>query len=280
MNRIDKLFQDKKERVLNVYFTAGYPQLNDTTTILEALETSGADLIEIGIPYSDPIADGPTIQESNGVALENGMTLKVLFNQLKGIRDKVSVPIVLMGYVNPIVQFGVENFCAKCEEVGVDAVILPDLPMFEYLEIYKPMFEKHGLYNIFLITPQTSEARIRQIDENSNGFIYMVSSASTTGAKTSISLDQSDYFARVKNMNLKNPTLIGFGISNAETFDKACENANGAIIGSAFIKAISEEGNLEEKISGFVRSVIGWSGISETVYLWIRKTGIRGTKNI
>ncbi|KYG73155.1 tryptophan synthase subunit alpha [Roseivirga echinicomitans] len=255
MNRIDKLFQDKKERVLNVYFTAGYPQLNDTTTILEALETSGADLIEIGIPYSDPIADGPTIQESNGVALENGMSLKVLFSQLKDIRDKVSVPIVLMGYVNPIVQFGMENFCAKCEEVGVDAVILPDLPMFEYLEMYKPMFEKHGLYNIFLITPQTSDARIKQVDENSNGFIYMVSSASTTGAKTSISLDQSDYFARVKNMNLKNPTLIGFGISNAETFDKACENANGAIIGSAFIKAISEEGNLEEKISGFVKSV-------------------------
>ena len=265
MNRIDKLFQDKKERVLNVYFTAGYPQLNDTTAILEALEASGADLIEIGIPYSDPIADGPTIQESNGVALKNGMSLKVLFSQLKDIRDKVLVPIVLMGYVNPIEQFGMAAFCTKCEEVGVDGVILPDLPMFEYLELYKAMFEKHGLYNIFLITPQTSETRIKQIDESSNGFIYMVSSASTTGAKTSITLDQSDYFARVKNMNLKNPTLIGFGISSTETFDKACENANGAIIGSAFIKAIAGEGELKQKISGFVKSVIGWSGISESV---------------
>lgn len=258
MNRIDQLFQAKKERVLNVYFTAGYPQLNDTVTIIEALEKSGADLIEIGIPYSDPIADGPTIQESNGVALANGMSLKVLFSQLKDIRAKVKVPIVLMGYVNPIVQYGMEAFCAKCEEVGVDGVILPDLPMFEYTSYYKPMFEKHGLYNVFLITPQTSEARIREIDENSNGFIYMVSSASTTGAKTSISVGQSDYFARIKSMNLRNPTLIGFGISNAETFDKACENANGAIIGSAFIKAISEEGDLEKHIEGFVKSVIGW----------------------
>jgi tryptophan synthase alpha chain len=257
MNRIDQLFQDKQERVLNVYFTAGYPQLNDTVTIIEALEKSGADLIEIGIPYSDPIADGPTIQESNGVALANGMSLKVLFSQLKDIRAKVKVPIVLMGYVNPIVQYGMEAFCEKCEEVGVDGVILPDLPMFEYTSYYKPMFEKHGLYNVFLITPQTSEARIGEVDENSNGFIYMVSSASTTGAKTSISVGQSDYFARIKSMNLKNPTLIGFGISNAETFDKACENANGAIIGSAFIKAISEEGDLEKNIEGFVKSVIG-----------------------
>lgn len=260
MNRIDQLFQAKQGRVLNVYFTAGYPALNDTATIIEVLEESGADLIEIGVPYSDPIADGPTIQESNGVALANGMSLKLLFSQLKDIRAKVNVPIILMGYINPIMQYGMAAFCAKCEEVGVDGVILPDLPMFEYVEIYKPMFEKHGLFNIFLITPQTSDARISQVDDNSNGFIYMVSSSSTTGAKTDISIDQEAYFARIKTMKLRNPTLIGFGISNAETFDKACKNANGAIIGSAFIKAIAEEGELKAKVSGFVKSVIGWSG--------------------
>ena len=256
MNRIDQLFQSKGDRILNVYFTAGYPNLQDTAQVMQGLEKAGADLIEVGIPFSDPIADGPTIQESNGIALDNGMTLKVLFEQLQDIRQSVSVPFVLMGYVNPIVQYGIEAFCAKCEEIGVDGLILPDLPMFEYLDTYKPLFDKHGLYNIFLITPQTSEARIREIDDNSNGFIYMVSSASTTGAKSSISTDQEAYFARIKGMNLKNPTLIGFGISNAETFDRACANANGAIIGSAFIKALAGEGALEKKIEDFVGSVI------------------------
>ena len=256
MNRIDQLFQSKGDRILNVYFTAGYPNLQDTAKVMQGLEKAGADLIEVGIPFSDPIADGPTIQESNGIALDNGMTLKVLFEQLQDIRQSVSVPFVLMGYVNPIVQYGIEAFCAKCEEIGVDGLILPDLPMFEYLDTYKPLFDKHGLYNIFLITPQTSEARIREIDDNSNGFIYMVSSASTTGAKSSISTDQEAYFARIKGMNLKNPTLIGFGISNAETFDRACANANGAIIGSAFIKALAGEGALEQKIEDFVGSVI------------------------
>ncbi len=255
MNRIDQLFKTKQQRVLNVYFTAGYPQLNDTLSIMESLEQSGADLIEVGIPFSDPVADGPTIQESNGVALDNGMNLKLLLEQLAELRKTVSIPVVLMGYINPIVQYGIETFCEKCSEVGVDGLILPDLPMFEYLETYKPVFDQHGIYNIFLITPQTSEARIREIDENSNGFIYMVSSASTTGAKASISSDQSAYFARVKGMNLKNPTLIGFGISNAETFNKACDNANGAIIGSAFIKAISQEGELKENIEQFIYSI-------------------------
>jgi len=257
MNRIEELFNRKSERVLNVYFTAGYPSLNDTTGIMQQLEKSGADLIEIGIPFSDPIADGPTIQESNGVALDNGMTLKHLLEQLEGVRAKVGIPIILMGYINPIVQYGIEAFCKKCEEVGIDGLILPDLPMFEYLEVYKPIFEKHGLLNIFLITPQTSDARVREIDENSKGFIYMVSSASTTGAKTGISQDQEAYFARIEAMDLKNPTLIGFGISNKETFDKACENANGAIIGSAFIKAISQEGNLNDNINEFIQSVKG-----------------------
>ncbi|MCO6357366.1 tryptophan synthase subunit alpha [Roseivirga pacifica] len=257
MNRIEKLFETKPERVLNVYFTAGYPKLDDTLSIIQSLEKSGADLIEVGIPFSDPVADGPTIQESNGVALANGMTVKLLFEQLAELRKSVSIPVVLMGYINPIVQYGVEAFCQKCQEVGVDGLILPDLPMFEYLETYKPMFDAHGLLNIFLITPQTSEARIREIDNNSKGFIYMVSSASTTGAKTGISADQEAYFARVKAMDLKNPTLIGFGISNKETFDKACANANGAIIGSAFIKAISQEGDLDNNINEFVNGVIG-----------------------
>lgn len=257
MNRIEELFKRKSQRILNVYFTAGYPQLNDMSGIMEELERSGADLIEIGIPFSDPIADGPTIQESNAIALANGMTLKLLLEQLEGIRSKVNIPIILMGYINPIVQYGIEAFCQKCEEVGVDGLILPDLPMFEYLEVHKPLFEKHGLFNIFLITPQTSESRIREIDENSNGFIYMVSSASTTGAKTGISNEQEAYFERVNTMNLKNPTLIGFGISNKETFNKACKNANGAIIGSAFVKAISQEGEMTKNINEFIQAVKG-----------------------
>lgn len=256
MNRIEKLFKNKPERVLNVYFTAGYPKLSDTTAVIKALELSGADLIEIGIPFSDPIADGPTIQQSNDVALANGMTLKLLLSQLKGIREQVDIPIILMGYINPIVQYGVEKFCAECEEIGIDGLILPDLPMFEYLEVHKPVFEKHGLLNIFLITPQTSEERIRQIDENCSGFIYMVSSASTTGAKTGISEEQEAYFKRVNEMGLKNPRLIGFGISNKETFDKACENANGAIIGSAFINVLKEAKDLEKEINEYVKSVI------------------------
>lgn len=255
MNRIEKLFETKPERILNVYFTAGYPKLNDTLGIMQSLERSGADLIEVGIPFSDPVADGPTIQESNGVALANGMTVKLLFEQLAELRKSVNIPVVLMGYINPIVQYGVEAFCKKCQEVGVDGLILPDLPMFEYMEVYKPVFDAHGLLNIFLITPQTSEARIREIDNNSKGFIYMVSSASTTGAKTGISTDQEAYFARVKAMNLKNPTLIGFGISNKETFDKACANANGAIIGSAFIKAIALEGDLDSNIETFIKDI-------------------------
>ncbi|MEN7551390.1 tryptophan synthase subunit alpha [Rapidithrix thailandica] len=255
-NRIDQLFQQKKERVLNVYFTAGYPQLNDTCTIIKTLQQSGADLIEIGMPFSDPVADGPTIQESNQVALNNGMSLKLLFEQLKGIREEVSIPIVLMGYINPVLQFGIEAFCKACQEVGVDGLILPDLPMQEYLKEYKGLFDQYGLHNIFLITPQTSDDRICEIDSNSKGFIYMVSSASTTGAKTDISQSQIDYFERVKQMQLQNPTLIGFGISNQATFRQACQYASGAIIGSAFIKVLSQAQNLEHDISGFIQEVI------------------------
>lgn len=254
-NRIVQLFERKKERILSVYFSAGYPQLNNTVQIMQFLENSGAEIIEVGIPFSDPVADGPTIQESNKVALDNGISLKLIFEQLSAIREKVNIPIILMGYVNPVLQYGLKAFCEKCEEVGVDGLILPDLPMQEYLEDYKLTFEDHGLLNIFLITPQTSESRIREIDSNSDGFIYMVSSASTTGAKSNISTDQETYFNRVNNMSLKNPTLIGFGISNKATFDRACNYAAGAIIGSAFIDVLSNAKDLEKEIATFIQSV-------------------------
>ena len=254
-NRIDAAFQEKQQRLLSVYYTAGFPTLGDTATIARALEQAGADIIEIGMPFSDPVADGPTIQESNKTALDNGMSLKVLFEQLQGIRSQVQIPIILMGYINPILQFGIEDFCKACQDVGVDGLILPDLPMQEYLDEYQGLFAAHGLYNIFLITPQTSDERIREIDEHSSGFIYMVSSASTTGAKSGISEEQEKYFDRIKAMNLNNPTLIGFGISNQETFDRACAHASGAIIGSAFIKVLSKGGNLQENITDYIKEV-------------------------
>lgn len=256
-NRIVQLFEKKKQDILNVYFTAGFPDLKDTILITNALAEAGADIIEIGMPYSDPVADGPTIQHSNDRALENGMTIKLLFEQLADVRAKVQVPILLMGYLNPVVQFGVENFCRKCQEIGIDGLILPDLPMYEYQETYKATFEKYGLLNIFLITPQTSDERIRQIDAVSKGFIYMVSSASVTGSKSGIGDAQTAYFQRIKNMNLQNPTLIGFGISNRNSFSKACEYANGAIIGSAFIKQLAQSSDLAAGISDFVQSVKG-----------------------
>ena len=256
-NRIDTLFNKKGGSILNVYFTAGYPNLQDTTTILKALEKGGADLIEIGLPYSDPVADGPTIQASNQKALDGGMTMKLLFEQLKDIRKEVGVPLVLMGYFNPVLQFGVERFCQKCAEVGIDGLILPDLPMYEYREIYQPVFQQYGLHNIFLISPQTSEARVREIDENSSGFIYMVSSASITGAKKDITPEQISYFERINGMNLRNPRLIGFGISNRETFQLASKYAQGAIIGSAFINLLTNSQDLEGDIIQFVKSIKG-----------------------
>lgn len=258
-NRIESLFERKAERILSVYFSAGYPALDSTAKIMESLEQSGADIIEVGIPFSDPIADGPTIQESNKVALENGISLKLIFEQLADIRNRVNIPIIMMGYINPVLQYGLEDFCAKCQEVGVDGLILPDLPMQEYLDEYKTIFERHGLLNIFLITPQTSDDRINQIDANSTGFIYMVSSASTTGAKVGISDSQELYFERVKAMKLQNPALIGFGISNKETFDRACKFSSGAIIGSAFINILSGSKDLETDISSFIKSVKGKS---------------------
>jgi tryptophan synthase alpha chain len=257
MNRITKVFQNKTQNILNVYFTAGFPQINDTVRVLTALEKAGADLIEIGMPYSDPVADGETIQHANQVALDAGMTVKLLFEQLAGIRTHVSIPILLMGYLNPVLQYGVENFCKKCQEIGIDGLILPDIPADVYEDEFKEIFEQYGLLNIFLITPQTSEARIRHIDAISEGFIYMVSSASVTGAKSGISDAQESYFERINAMNLKNSRLIGFGISNNETFQKACRHANGAIIGSAFVKLIEKTKDLEKDVTDFVKAVKG-----------------------
>lgn len=258
MNNITRLFETKKNDILNVYFTAGYPNIDDTVTILRALDEAGADLVEIGMPYSDPVADGETIQQSNQIALDNGMTVKLLFEQLAGIREQnINVPILLMGYVNPVLQYGVEAFCKKCQEVGVDGLILPDMPASVYEDEYKAIFDQYGILNIFLITPQTSEARIRHIDSISSGFIYMVSSASTTGAKTGISTDQEAYFTRVNEMGLKNPRLIGFGISDNETFKKAASQSAGAIIGSAFIKVISQATDLVGEVKAFVNMVRG-----------------------
>lgn len=255
MNRIDELFTRKQQNVLSVYFTAGYPNLSDSRVVLESLQTSGADLVEIGIPYSDPVADGPTIQESNQQAISNGMTIKKLFEQLEKVREEVEMPIILMGYLNPIMQFGVEAFCQKCQEAGVDGLIIPDLPMYEFTTHYKELFEKHHLHNIFLITPQTSTKRIKEIDQNTSGFIYMVSSASITGAKGEITKEQTKYFDRVNDMGLKNPRLIGFGISDNKTFHQACQYASGAIIGSAFINLLKASKNLPEDIDSFIRSV-------------------------
>lgn len=254
MNRIDQAFADKKDHLLNVYFTAGYPKLDDTLRIAKALEEGGADLIELGLPFSDPVADGPTIQESSTKALENGMSIKLLFEQLKDLRKSVTVPVLLMGYINPVLQFGFEKFCQKCQEVGVDGLILPDLPMYEYEELYQDTLRKYGLYNVFLITPQTSEERIKKIDDLSSGFIYMVSSASITGAKAGITSQQISYFQKVKELNLKNRKLIGFGISNNETFEKACAYADGAIVGSAFIKQLEADSS-DKAIKEFVHAL-------------------------
>ncbi len=257
MNRINRLFQNKDKDILNIYFTAGYPGLNDTEKIILALEKSGADLIELGMPYSDPLADGPTIQESGQVALANGMTLKTLFNQVQSVRESSEIPLVLMGYFNQVMQYGEERFFKKCAEVGIDGLILPDLPMDVYESDYKKMIEDNGLTISFLITPQTSEERIIKTDELSNGFVYMVSRSSITGAKSDIENQQIEYFNRVNAMNLQTPKLIGFGISSNETFTTACQYANGAIIGSAFIKALPKEGAVESAVEGFVERILG-----------------------
>jgi len=240
-NRIDLKFKEDK-KLLSIYFSAGFPNLEDTVPILKNLQASGADMVEIGLPFSDPLADGPTIQESSTKALQNGMTTQKLFDQLQGIREHIDIPLVLMGYFNPMMQYGIQKFCEQCEAIGIDGLIIPDLPVDVYHEEYKSLFEKHGLYNMFLITPQTSDERIRYIDDVSNGFIYMVSSAAVTGAQSSFGATQAEYFKRVANMNLKTETIVGFGISNADTYQTATAHSRGAIIGSAFIKFLEKEG--------------------------------------
>ncbi|WP_225556158.1 tryptophan synthase subunit alpha [Flavobacterium columnare] len=265
MNRINKLFTSKLhataspsfggvgEAILSLYFTAGYPSLNDIVHIIQELEKNGVDMIEIGLPFSDPLADGPTIQESSTVALENGMTSALLFEQLKDIRQTVQIPLLIMGYLNPILQFGVEKFCQQCAQVGIDGLIIPDLPLEIYQEEYQAIFEKYNLKNIFLITPQTSDERIRQIDAVSNSFIYMVSTASVTGSQTGFGEEQMAYFERIAQMQLNNPQVIGFGISDAETFQQATTHQQGAIIGSAFIKHLTANG--VDGIGNFIKKI-------------------------
>ncbi|WP_445382739.1 tryptophan synthase subunit alpha [Robiginitalea sp. IMCC43444] len=241
LNRIDSTMQ-KDGKLLSIYFTAGYPELQDTLPVLKQLQESGVDMVEIGLPFSDPLADGPTIQQSSTEALKNGMGTSKLFEQLKDVRDSIHIPLILMGYFNPVLQYGVEAFCSKCREVGIDGLILPDLPLDIYQREYQPILERYGLKMIFLITPQTSEERIRQIDAASDGFIYMVSSASTTGVQDQFGSDKEDYFKRIAAMQLKNPQVVGFGIHDRESFEAAVRYAKGAIIGSAFIKSLAASG--------------------------------------
>jgi tryptophan synthase alpha chain len=260
MNRInqklkeDNLPDGKAGKLLSIYFTAGYPNLDDTVTIIQSLEKSGVDMIEIGLPFSDPLADGPTIQASSTQALKNGMTTTLLFEQLKDIRNTVNIPLLIMGYFNPILQYGVDAFCKKCRDIGIDGLIIPDLPVDVYNEHYKTTFENYGLINVFLITPQTSDERIQFIDSISKGFIYMVSSASTTGVKVGFGNEQTKYFKRIAEMNLNNPQIIGFGISNNDTFTQAIQYTKGAIIGSAFIKHLTNNGI--DTINTFVNNIL------------------------
>ncbi|MEL7530212.1 MAG: tryptophan synthase subunit alpha [Bacteroidota bacterium] len=255
MNRIQQLFQHKGGNILSVFFTAGFPELEDTTEIIKSLAAHGVDMIEIGMPYSDPIADGETIQASNTRALDNGISINKLFEQLADIRQAVDIPLVLMGYFNPVMQYGIEQFLDKAAEVGIDGMILPDLPMYEYQTLFKEAFESRNLSNIFLITPQTAEARIRMIDEITDGFIYIVSTDSTTGKTSGFGEKTKAYFQRLQAMNLKNPGLIGFGISDHDTFSTACNYAQGAIIGSAFIKAIDQAGSIDSRVKAFVDKI-------------------------
>lgn len=249
MNRINSLFCRKPQNLLSLYFCAGHPTLDSTATIVRTLATHGIDMIEIGIPFSDPMADGPVIQDAATKALRNGMTLRTLFAQLEGIRSDVDIPLLLMGYLNPILQFGFEAFCQRCQEVGIDGVIIPDLPFKDYLEDFKPVADRYDLRIIMLITPETSDERIRFIDEHTNGFIYMVSSAATTGAQREFDAQKQAYFNHVNSLRLRNPRMIGFGISNRQTLESAQANAAGAIIGSKFVTLLEEMGNAEEALN-------------------------------
>jgi tryptophan synthase alpha chain len=254
MNRIESLFEQKKQDILNVYCTAGYPQLDSTLVVMKALQDNGVDMIELGMPYSDPLADGPVIQASSTKAIENGMTITRLFEQLQGFRHQVYVPVILMGYMNPILQYGFEKFCQHAAAVAIDGLILPDLPIYEFENEYGPVIKRFGLDFIFLVTPETSEERIRRIDELSTGFIYAVSSSSTTGKDKNMT-DVNAYLKRLKSMKLKNPVLVGFGIKDHQTFKTACTNANGAIIGTAYIQALQGATDLDTATKGFLKMV-------------------------
>lgn len=249
------MFEKKKRDVLSVYFTAGFPERGSTMEILSALEESGVDMVELGMPFSDPLADGPVIQNSSEVAIRNGMNLDLLFEQTADMRKKISLPVVLMGYLNPVLQYGAERFLRRASESGFDALILPDLPLREYESEYKKLFQKYSLTNVFLVTPQTAAERVRKIDAVSDGFIYLVSSASTTGAKERFGEEQQKYFQRIASYGLKNPLLAGFGISDRETFTQACAHTSGAIVGSAFIRALAQSGDIKSKVNNFVNSL-------------------------
>jgi tryptophan synthase alpha chain len=255
MNRIDELFQRKDQRVLNIYCTAGYPAADSTVTVMKSLQAAGADMIELGMPYSDPLADGPVIQASSARSIANGMTIKKLFADLAGFRDAVDIPVILMGYMNPILQYGFEKFCEIASATGIDGLILPDLPMYEYEMEYGRIINKYGLRFIFLVTPETTDERIKKLDNLSTGFLYAVSSSSTTGNEKSIDL-QKNYFKRLHDLELKNPVLIGFGIKDAPTFNAACEYANGAIIGTAYIRALENTDNIQQATKEFIHAVI------------------------
>jgi tryptophan synthase alpha chain len=259
MNRIDRLFKEKSGEILSIYLTAGYPGLKDTPALIKALAEHGADMIEIGIPFSDPLADGPVIQQSSQIALSNGMSLEILFGQLQDIRASVDIPLVMMGYLNPILQMGMLTFLEKCRHTGMDGVIIPDLPPDEYDSRYRELFESRGIHHILLLTPQTGTERIKRIANLSTGFLYLVSDSSTTGSRVSVAGHQIEYFQRIQKMDLKLPALIGFGISNHETFQAACQHARGAIIGSAFIRALAEDESLTlyERVEKFIKRVKG-----------------------
>ena len=259
MNRIDQLFQEKQGEILSVYFTAGYPSLGDTVPLLKSLQKHGADMVEIGMPFSDPLADGPVIQESSQAALQNGMTLDLLFTQLEGIRSSIQIPLVLMGYLNPVLKMGVEKFLIRCHETGIDGVILPDLPPDTYEASYLELFRSYGIHHALLITPHTSEDRIRRIAGLSGGFLYLVADAATTGARNTLEEHQVEYFRRIRDMDLGLPGLVGFGISNRETFLAACRYARGAIIGSAFVRAMgkADQPSLDQKVLQFMGEIRG-----------------------
>ena len=255
MTRIEELFKKKQTKILNVYCTAGFPQLEDTLTVMRALEKEGADVIELGMPYSDPLADGPVIQHSSTIALQNGMTIKKLFEQLLDFRKEISIPVLLMGYMNPILQYGFEKFCAEASAVGIDGLILPDLPEHEFETEYGAIIKKHELNFVFLVTPETSEERVKRLDALSSGFLYAVSSSSTTGKDKNMN-DVKGYLQKLKNLKLKNPVFVGFGIKDKQTFETACENANGAFIGTAFIKALENDNDVERATKKFVNEII------------------------